>query len=195
MSVEPGILDVLFREARTWNAWQPDRPVDDARLREVFEVMRWGPTSANSSPARFVFIRSEDAKQRLKPALSAGNVDKTMAAPVTAIVAYDPAFYDLLPHLFPQVEARGWFADNPALAEETAQRNSSIQGGYFILAARALGLDCGPMSGFDRAMVDSAFLARRGWKSNFLVNLGHGAAAGRYPRNPRLEFEDACEIV
>ena len=195
MTVEPGILDVLFREARTWNAWQTDRPVDDAKLREVFETMKWGPTSANSSPARFVFVRSPEAKLKLKPALSPGNVDKTMSAPATAIVAYDPLFYDKLPRLLPQTSARGWFAGNPALADETALRNSSIQGGYFIVAARAVGLDCGPMSGFDRAAVDAALLAGTGWKSNFLVNLGHGDTSGLYPRNPRLAFEEACRIV
>ena len=195
MTVEPGILDVLFRDARTWNAWQPNRPVEEDKLREVFEVMKWGPTSANSCPARFVFVRSEAARQQLKPALSAGNVDKTMAAPATVIVAYDPAFYDHLPHLLPQADARGWFAGNAELAEETAFRNSSIQGGYFIIAARAVGLDCGPMSGFDRATVDAAFLAEPGWKSNFLINLGHGDSAGLYARNPRLSFDEACRIV
>lgn len=195
MSLEPWIIDVLFREARTWNAWDPVRRVSDEALRDVFDVMKWGPTSANTSPARFVFLRGDDAKQRLRPALSLGNVDKTMAAPVTVIVAYDPAFYDHLPVLFPQTDARGWFADNPALAEETALRNASIQGGYFIIAARACGLDCGPMSGFDREMVDATLLAEWGWKSNFLINLGHGAIGGRYPRNPRLSFEDACRIL
>ncbi len=195
MTVEPGILDVLFREARTWNAWQPDRPVTDDKLREVFDTMRWGPTSANCSPARFVFVRSDSAKEKLKPALSAGNVDKTMSAPATVIVAYDPAFYDNLNVLFPQAQARGWFANNPELAEETAFRNSSIQGGYFIIAARAVGLDCGPMSGFDRAAVDEAFLAEWGWKSNFLINLGHGDSAGLHRRNPRLGFNEACRIV
>ena len=194
MTVEPGILDVLFREARTWTAWQ-DRPVDDDKLRDAFDVMKWGPTSANSSPARFVFVRSEAAKQKLKPALSVGNVDKTMAAPVTAIVAYDPAFYDNLPLLLPHADARGWFAGDPALAEETAFRNSSIQGGYFIIAARAVGLDCGPMSGFDRTAVDAAFLAEWGWKSNFLINLGHGDPRGLHARNPRLGFNEACRIV
>jgi 3-hydroxypropanoate dehydrogenase len=195
MTVEPGILDVLFREARTWNAWQPNRPVDADKLREVFEVMKWGPTSANASPARFVFVCSEAAKQKLKPALSAGNVAKTMAAPATVIVAYDPAFYDALPRLFPQAEARAWFAGNPELAEDTALRNASIQGGYFIIAARAVGLDCGPMSGFDRAMVDAALLAETGWKSNFLINLGHGDPAGLFARNPRLSFDEACRLV
>jgi 3-hydroxypropanoate dehydrogenase len=194
MTVEPGILDVLFREARTHNAWQ-DRPVSEDKLREVFEVMQWGPTSANSSPARFVFVTTEAGKQKLKPALSAGNVDKTMAAPVTVIVAYDPAFYDLLPRLWPHADARSWFADNAALAEETAFRNGSIQGGYFLIAARAVGLDCGPMSGFDRATVDAAFLAGPGWKSNFLINLGHGDSVGLYPRSPRLTFDEACLIA
>ena len=195
MTVEPGILDVLFREARTWNAWAADRPVDDDKLREIFEVMKWGPTSANTSPARFVFVRTPEAREKLRPALSQGNVDKTMAAPATVIVAYDPVFYDNLTRLLPQAEARGWFANNPELAEETAFRNSSIQGGYFIIAARALGLDCGPMSGFDRAAVDASLLGDWGWKSNFLINLGHGDSAGLYPRNPRLGFNEACRIV
>ncbi len=195
MTVEPGIIDVLFRDARTWNAWAADRPVDDDKLREVFEAMKWGPTSANTSPARFVFVRTQSGKELLRPALSQGNVDKTMSAPVTVIVAYDPQFYDNLTRLFPQAEARGWFANNPELAEETAFRNSSIQGGYFIIAARALGLDCGPMSGFDRAAVDATMLDLWGWKSNFLINLGHGDPAGLYPRNPRLTFNESCRII
>jgi 3-hydroxypropanoate dehydrogenase len=154
-----------------------------------------GPTSANSGPARFVFVRTTEAKERLKPALSAGNLEKTMAAPVTVIVAYDPRFYDELPRLFPHADARAWFAGNEALAEETAFRNSTLQGAYLIMAARALGLDCGPMSGFDRAKVDEAFLAGRGWKSNFLVNLGYGDPEGVLERLPRLSFDEACELA
>ncbi|HET9019165.1 MAG TPA: malonic semialdehyde reductase [Acetobacteraceae bacterium] len=194
MSLDAGALDALFRDARTHNVWT-DQPVTDDDLRAVFDLMKWAPTSANSAPARFVFVRSPEARQRLKPALSAGNADKTMAAPVTVIVAYDPRFYDKLPRLFPQADARSWFAGNEALAAETAFRNGSLQGAYFILAARALGLDCGPMSGFDREKVDEAFLGGYGWKSNFLINLGHGDPDRLFPRNPRLDFEEACLIV
>jgi 3-hydroxypropanoate dehydrogenase len=181
MAIDAAALDALFREARTHNGWT-DAPVTDDDLRAVFDLMKWAPTSANCSPARFVFVRSPEAKQRLKPALSAGNTAKTMAAPATAIVAYDPRFYDTLVRLFPHVDARSWFA-------------GSLQGAYFIIAARALGLDCGPMSGFDREVVDAAFLTGHGWKSNFLINLGHGDPAAVRPRNPRLDFAEACLIV
>ncbi len=140
-------------------------------------------------------MRTPEAKEKLRPALSAGNTAKTMAAPVTVIVAYDPKFYEQLPKLFPHVDARAWFASNEALAQETAFRNGTLQGAYFIIAARALGLDCGPMSGFDRAKVDEAFFAENGWKSNFLINLGHGDASKVFARNPRLDFADACEVV
>ncbi len=193
--VDDATLDRLFRDARTHNTWQSDRPVTDSDLRAIYDVMKWGPTSANASPARFVFVRSMQGKAWLRPALSAGNVDKTMAAPVTVVVAYDPKFYDLLPRLFPQADARVWFAGNDALAEETAMRNSSLQGAYFIIAARASGLDCGPMSGFDKGVVDEAFFGSSGWKSNFLINLGHGEPDKLFPRNPRLEFDEACQIV
>ncbi|MBN9508659.1 MAG: malonic semialdehyde reductase [Alphaproteobacteria bacterium] len=194
MSLDAGALDVLFREARTHNAWT-EQPVTDDDLRAIFELMKWGPTSANSSPGRFLFIVSPEAKERLRPALSRGNTPKTMAAPATAVVCYDPTFYDYLPRVFPQSAARSWFASNEALAEETAFRNSSLQGAYFIIAARALGFDCGPMSGFDREKVDTTLLAGRGWKSNFLINLGHGDQAGVRPRNPRLEFFEACAVL
>ena len=194
MNLDDTALAALLRDARTHSAWT-DRPVTDDDLRAIYDLMKWAPTSANASPARFVFVRSAEAKQRLRPALSAGNLDKTMAAPATVIVAYDPRFYDKLPRLFPHVDARSWFAGNEALAAETAFRNGSLQGAYFILAARALGLDCGPMSGFDRETVDTAFLAGYGWKSNFLVNLGHGDPEKLMPRNPRLDFEEACLIV
>jgi 3-hydroxypropanoate dehydrogenase len=194
MSIDAGALDALFREARTHNAWT-DRPVTDDDLRTVFDLMKWAPTSANCEPARFVFVRSAEAKERLRPALSAGNTAKTMAAPVTAIVAYDPRFYDKLPYLFPHADARSWFAGNEALAAETAFRNSSLQGAYFIIAARALGIDCGPMSGFDRDKVDAAFLGAEGWKSNFLINLGHGDPAGVMGRSPRLGFDEACRVL
>ncbi len=194
MPFDAATLDAIFRDARTHNVWT-DQPVSDDDLRAVFDLMKWGPTSANCSPGRFVFVRSPAAKERLKPALSSGNRDKTMAAPATAIVAYDPRFYDKLPRLFPHVDARPWFTGNEALATETAFRNSTLQGAYFIIAARALGIDCGPMSGFDRDKVDAEFLAGYGWKSNFLINLGHGDPDKLMPRNPRLDFDEACLIL
>ncbi len=192
--LDAAALDRLFREARTHNQWT-EEPVSDETLRALFDLLKWGPTSANCSPARFLFLRSRWAKEKLRPALSAGNTEKTMAAPVTVIVAYDPGFFEQLPRLFPHADARSWFAGNEALANETAFRNGTLQGAYLILAARALGLDCGPMSGFDKSVVDEAFLAGRGWKSNFLVNLGHGDPAGLFPRSPRLDFAEACELL
>ncbi len=193
-AADDAMLDTLFRAARTHNVWD-GREVTDGDLHAAFELMKWAPTSANSSPARFLFLRSHDAKEKLRPALSAGNLDKTMSAPVVAIVAYDPTFYDQLPKLFPHADARSWFAGNAALAEETAFRNGSMQGAYFILAARAVGLDCGPMSGFDRGRVDAAFFEESGWKSNFLVNLGHGMLQAVQPRSPRFTFDEACRIA
>jgi 3-hydroxypropanoate dehydrogenase len=198
MTTDPATLDdaardLLFRAARTHYAWQ-DRPVPDTRLQELYDLLKWGPTSANSSPARFVFIRTKEGKEKLKPALSAGNVEKTMAAPVTVIVAHDGHFYDELPKLFPHADARSWFADNWSLADQTATRNGTLQGAYLILAARAVGLDAGPMSGFDNWKVDQAFLSGTNWKSNFLVNLGYGDPAGLHPRNPRLGFDEACRL-
>jgi 3-hydroxypropanoate dehydrogenase len=187
-------LEALFHGARTHNKWD-GRPVDDASLVAIFDQMKWGPTSANCSPARFVFVRSPEAKEKLRPALSAGNLDKTLAAPVTAIVAYDPKFYEHLPRLFPHADARAWFAGNAALAEETAFRNSTLQAGYFILAARALGVDCGPMSGFDRARVDAAFFGPDGFRSNVLINLGHGDPSGLFPRSPRFGFDEVCTLA
>ena len=194
MPLDDAALNLLFRDARTHNKWT-DQPVTDDELRAVFDLLKMAPTSANCSPARFLFVRTQEAKEKLRPALSAGNVDKTMAAPVTAIVAYDPHFYDHLPKLFPHADARSWFSSNYDLAQATAFRNGTLQGGYLILAARALGLDCGPMSGFDNALVDTAFLADKGWKSNFLVNIGHGDPAGLYPRSPRFEFDEACQLL
>jgi 3-hydroxypropanoate dehydrogenase len=187
-------LDTLFRTARTQNRWTGET-VSDETLHALYDLLKFGPTSANCSPARFVFLRTADSRQRLLPALSAGNVEKTLTAPVTVIVAYDPRFYDRLPELFPHADARAWFAGNAALAEETAFRNSTLQGAYLILAARAVGLDAGPMSGFDRAAVDAAFFAESGLKSNFLVNLGHGDPAGVLPRSPRLSFDEACLML
>ena len=187
-------LAQLFGNARTHNAWL-DKPVSDQLLKAVYEQMKWAPTSANCSPARLVFVKSAAAKEKLKPALSDGNRDKTMAAPVTVIVAADFAFYEKLPQLFPHADARSWFVGNQALIETTAKRNTALQGAYFMLAARALGLDCGPMSGFDNAQVDTAFFAGTGIKSDFLINLGYGDATQLFPRSPRLAFADACSIL
>jgi 3-hydroxypropanoate dehydrogenase len=189
--LDDAALDLLFREARTHNGFS-DAPVSDEELHRLYDLLKFGPTSANTSPARFVFLRTTAAKERLLPALSPGNVAKTMAAPVVVIVAEDPRFYDHLPQLFPHGDARAWFAGNPALAEETAFRNSTLQGAYLIMAARAIGLDTGPMSGFDRSKVDEVFFGGFGWKSNFLVNLGHGNGEDLFPRAPRLEFNEAC---
>jgi 3-hydroxypropanoate dehydrogenase len=188
-------LDLIFRRARTHNVWL-DKPVDDALLKQVYELARMGPTSANMSPMRIIFVKSREAKERLKPALAAGNVDKTMKAPVTAIIGMDIHFYEKLPKLFPHVDAKSWFKDLPENElEYIALRNSSLQGAYFMLAARALGLDCGPMSGFDNAKVDEAFFAGTTVKSNFLCNLGYGDASKLHPRSPRLTFEEACKVV
>lgn len=187
-------LDQIFREARTHTAWLPKRVPVEA-LREAYELARWGPTSANSTPARFLFLESAAAKARLVPALSPGNVEKTKAAPVTAIIAWDTEFHEKLPKLFPHADMRSVFAGNQALAEETAFRNSSLEGGYFILAARAVGLDCGPMSGFDKAKVNAEFFPDGKWKANFLCNLGYGDHSKLFPRNPRLEFEEACRVL
>ncbi len=187
-------LNQLFRQARTHSAWLPKRvPVEV--LREVYELARWGPTSANSTPARFVFLESAAAKARLLPALAPGNVEKTKAAPVTVIVAWDTEFYEKLPQLFPQADMRSYFVGKQPLIDETALRNGSLQGGYFILAARALGLDCGPMSGFDAAKVNAEFFPDGKWKANFLCNLGYGDNSKLFPRNPRLEFDEACRIL
>lgn len=192
--LDSAALDTLFREARTAYAWKPD-PVSDDTLRALYDLLKFGPTSANASPARFVFVRTPEGKAKLKEALSAGNVEKTMTAPVTAIVAHDPKFYDELPRLFPHADARSWFAGNWSLADTTAFRNGTLQGAYLIMAARALGLDAGPMSGFDNAKVDELFFADTGWKSNFLVNLGHGSWDASYVRAPRLSFEEAARLA
>jgi 3-hydroxypropanoate dehydrogenase len=196
--------DVLFRDARTHHAWL-DRPVADETLHELYELMKWGPTSANSCPARILFLRTREQKERLIPLLAPGNVEQTKAAPVTAIVAHDLLFYDQLPKLSPHSPGfRDYFAKDAALAETSAFRNGSLQGGYFILAARAVGLDCGPMSGFDNARVDEEFFRGKGAglafpsgdvRSNFLCNLGYGDAEKLHPRAPRLAFEDACALL
>ena len=207
-TVDDGALNAIFREARTLSAWL-DKPVSDHTLRQIYDTMKWGPTSANSSPARFIFLRSREAKERLRPALASGNVEKTMSAPVTVIVAYDLKFYDKLPRLFPHNPSmREVFGGNPQLIEVTAQRNSSLQGAYFMLAARALGLDCGPMSGFDNAKLDEEFFAAGKCqecgqeffpeghvKSNFLCNLGYGDRSKLHPRLPRLDFNEACTLL
>jgi 3-hydroxypropanoate dehydrogenase len=187
-------LDRLFRQARTHSAWQP-RDVPEEILREAYDLARYGPTSANSSPLRIVFLRSAEAKARLLPAVAAGNVEKTRTAPVVAVMAYDLEFHEHLPKLMPHVDARSWFAGNQALIEETAFRNSSLQGAYFILAARALGLDCGPMSGFDAGKVNAEFFPDGKWKVNFLCNLGYGEPAKLFPRGPRLDFDEACRVL
>ena len=188
-------LDLIFRKSRTHSAWL-DRPVEDALLRQVYDLAKMGPTSANMCPLRIVFVKSREAKERLKPALDAGNVAKTMAAPVTAILGMDVHFFEKLPKLFPHADARAWFKDLPEdVLEYIALRNSSLQGAYFMLAARALGLDCGPMSGFDNAKVDAAFFAGTAVKSNFLCNLGYGDPSKLHPRSPRLDFEEACKLV
>jgi 3-hydroxypropanoate dehydrogenase len=188
-------LDLIFRKARTHTAWL-DKPVEDSLLKQVYDLAKMGPTSANMCPMRIVFVKSREAKERLKPALDPGNVDKTMAAPVTAILAMDIHFYEKLPKLYPHADAKAWFKDLPEnVLEYTALRNGSLQGAYFMLAARSLGLDCGPMSGFDNAKVDAAFFAGTTVKSNFLCNLGHGDASKLHPRSPRLTFEEACKLV
>ena len=196
-------LDVLFRQARTHNAWL-DKPVSDDLLHHLYELMKYGPTSANSNPTRIVFLRTTEAKERLAPALSPTNVDKTMKAPVTAIIGYDLKFHHHTPKLFPNNPAmREHFANNQKLAEVTAFRNGSLQGAYLIIAARALGLDCGPMSGFDNAKVDAEFFSPSAGnpptfvevKSNFVCNLGFGDASKLFPRNPRLAFDEACRLL
>ncbi len=195
MTIDAAGLDLLFREARTHNKWHDDA-VSDETLHELYDLLKQGPTSANCSPARFLFLRTKEAKERLAPALSSGNLAKTMAAPVTVIVAYDPKFYERLPYLFPHnPDATSWFTSNDSLAATTAFRNGTLQGAYLILAARALGLDTGGMSGFDNAKVDAEFLADRGWRSNFLVNLGKGDPTGVFARSPRLPFDEACVLL
>lgn len=187
-------LDTLFREARSFSYWQ-DKPVSETQLRELYELMEWGPTSANCLPARLVFVTSADGKERLKPCLSEGNVHKSMSAPVVAILGMDLEFYEKLPRLFPHTDARSWYAGKPEKIRETAFRNSSLQGGYFMLAARSLGLDCGPMSGFDAAKMDATFFPDGKVKSNFICALGYGDRSKLHDRGPRLSFDEACRIV
>ncbi len=188
-------LDIIFRQARTHNGWT-DEPVSDETLKQLYDLMKWGPTSANCSPTRIVFVKSKEAKEKLAPALSEGNLKKTMAAPVTAILGYDVEFYERLPELFPHApDAKTWFNWSKEWAEQTAFRNGSLQGAYFMIAARSLGLDCGPMSGFDMKKVDDAFFAGTTVKVNFLCNLGHGDPSALFGRSPRLPFEEVCKIV
>jgi 3-hydroxypropanoate dehydrogenase len=189
--VSDDVLDSLFRNARTRNAWM-QKPIPDALVRELYDLTKWGPTAANTTPARFVFVRSAAAKERLKTHLMPMNVDKTMSASCCVIVAYDSQFYDLMGKLFPSRDMRSGFVGNTPLIEETAKRNSTLQGAYMILAARSLGLDCGPMSGFDAVGLDAEFFPDGRWKSNFLFNLGYGTDENLFPRNPRLDFEEAC---
>jgi 3-hydroxypropanoate dehydrogenase len=186
-------LDQIFRTAHTVSGFR-DEPVTDATLRALWDLTKWGPTTLNSSPGRFVFVRSAVAKAKLAPALSAGNHDKTMKAPCTVIVAYDLEFHEKLGKLFPHIDGRALFVGKPDHTHTTAFRNGTLQGGYLIVAARALGLDCGPMSGFDNAKVDAAFFEGSSWRSNFLVNLGYGDPSKVRPRGPRLEFDEACRI-
>ena len=184
----------LFDNARTHNGFAAG-PIPEATLRQLYDLVKWGPTSANCSPARFVFVTTPEAKAKLLAGMSAGNQEKTTSAPVTVIVGMDMAFYEKLPQLFPHADAKSWFVGNQPMIDATAFRNSSLQGGYLILAARALGLDCGPMSGFDAAKVDAAFWAGTAVKTNFIVNLGHGDASKLFGRSPRLAFEEACSIA
>ncbi len=192
--LDEAALALLFTKARTHNGWL-DREVPDALLREAVDLAKWGPTSANCLPMRIVFVRSREAKARLAPSLQPGNLEKTLAAPATAIVAHDLDFYEHLPRLYPVADARAWFAGNEALIEETAFRNATLQGGYFLLALRAVGLDAGPMSGFDKSKVDAEFFAGTKVKSNFLVNIGYGDPAKLYPRGPRFDFDEIARIV
>lgn len=186
-------FDVLFRKARSHSHWLA-KPVDDALLHQVYDLAKWGPTAANSCPMRIVFVKSPAAKEKLKTALDKGNIEKSMSAPVVAIIGQDLEFYEKLPKLFPHTDAKSWFADNAELIKTSAFRNSSLQGAYFMLAARACGLDCGPMSGFNNAKVDEIFFAGTAVKSNFICALGYGDASKLFPRNPRLDFEEACRI-
>ena len=190
-ATETGFLAAIFREARTFSHWQA-RPVPEAMVEAAFELACLGPTSANCQPLRLVLVRSPAAKERLLPCVSSGNYEKVRTAPITAIVAYDLEFFELLPRLYPHTDARSWFTTNPALVEETGLRNSSLQGAYFILALRAQGLDCGPMSGFDADKVDAAFFPDRRWHANFLLNIGYGDRGTLRPRLPRLGFDEVA---
>jgi 3-hydroxypropanoate dehydrogenase len=194
MKISDEALDQLFQKARTYRTWRPE-PVPEALLKEIYDLARLGPTSANSSPGRFVFIVSQEAKARLLPTLDPSNVEKTRTAPATVIIAYDTEFYEKFPKLMPGTDMHSRFVGKPALIEETAFRNGTLQGGYLILAARALGLDCGPMSGFSPEKVNAEFFPDGKWKANFLCNLGHGDGSKMPPRSPRLDFDEACRLL
>jgi 3-hydroxypropanoate dehydrogenase len=194
MKISDEALDQIFRKARTYRAWRPE-PVPEALLKEAYDLTRLGPTSANCSPARFVFVVSPEAKARLLPTLDPGNVEKTRTAPATVIIAYDTEFYEKFPELLPGVDFRSRFVGKPALIEETAFRNGTLEGGYLMLAARALGLDCGPMSGFSPEKLNAEFFPDGKWKANFLCNLGYGDGSKMPPRAPRLDFDEACRLL
>ncbi|MEO6354251.1 MAG: malonic semialdehyde reductase [Burkholderiaceae bacterium] len=187
-------LDALFVQARTHNAWL-DKAVADAQLHQIYALMRWGPTSANCTPARIVFVKTVAAKEKLLPCMAPGNLEQTRTAPVTAIIGMDMAFHEKLPMLFPHADAKSWFVGKQPLIDATAFRNASLQGGYFIMATRAIGLDCGPMSGFDADKINQAFFSGTTVKTNFVCNLGYGDTEKLFPRSPRLPFDEACKIV
>lgn len=184
----------LFDNARTHNHFKSE-PVPEATLRQLYDLLKWGPTSANCSPARFVFVTTPEGKEKLLGGMSPGNVNKTRSAPVTVVIGMDMAFFEKLPRLFPHADAKSWFVGNQPMIDATALRNSSLQGGYLIVAARSLGLDCGPMSGFDAAKIDAAFWQGTAVKTNFICNLGHGDASALYERGPRLGFDEACHLA
>jgi len=192
--VDDYALDLIFREARTHSAWL-DKPVSDELLHEVYELAKWGPTGANAQPLRIVFVKGPEAKERLLPAVMPGNEEKTRTAPVTAIIAYDSEFYNELPRLFPHADIKPMFANNPDMSAKSAVLNSALQGAYFILAARSLGLDCGPMAGFDADKINAEFFSDSPWRALFLCNLGYGSGANLFPRGPRLDFEEATRIL
>lgn len=193
-AISDDALDQLFRAARTQNKWQ-DKPVSQTLLHALYDLMRMGPTSANCSPARIVFVTSLEGRERLKPFVAPNNVPKVMTAPVVAIIGHDLEFHEKLPTLFPHADARSWFAGNEKLIQTTAFRNGTLQGAYLMMAARAVGLDCGPMSGFDNEGVDRVFFANSPVKSNFICGLGYGDPSGVFPRSPRLSFDEACQVV
>lgn len=193
MKADDATLDLLFHKARTRNGWT-DRPLEPGTLEQIWDLTRMGPTSANCSPARIVFVTTAEAKAKLKPSMMPGNDDKIMAAPVTAIIGQDMEFYERLPELFPHTDARAWFAGNDELIKTTAFRNTTLQGAYFMIAARALGLDCGPLSGFDNEKVDADFFAGTAVQSNFICSIGYGNDEDLFPRSPRLAFDEACRV-
>lgn len=192
--IDDKALDIIFRDARSHNGWQ-DKPVSEQQLRELYDLMKWGPTSANCQPLRIIFVRSDEAKERLKPCMAEGNVDKSMSAPVVAILGMDMEFYEQLPRVFPHTDARSWYAGKAAKIAETAFRNSSLQGAYFMLAARSIGLDCGPMSGFDGEKLNAEFFPDGKVKVNFVCALGSGDPAKLFDRLPRLDFDEVCKVL